>query len=246
MKLKALWAAGVAVSMLAGAVYAEDITIHGSTTVEANLFAPYEAELEKMTGDNYTVVGNGSSRGITGIDTGAAQIGMISSDINSVLGKLDMTARAGEFVHDKVGEAVATYAVHASNPVKSLTKEQVVGILQGTITNWSEVGGNDMPIVVFTEFSGGGFRTTIEKKVLGKKPITGPNLREMTNGSQVVQVAAQLPNAFATTPLAMLKGSTMTRVTTDADVIQPLVLLVKGERTGAYNRLVEASKKMLQ
>ena len=38
--------------------------------------------------------------------------------------------------------------VAKSNPVTSLTFDQVVGIYTGTITNWKEVGGKDLPIIV--------------------------------------------------------------------------------------------------
>jgi phosphate transport system substrate-binding protein len=40
--------------------------------------------------------------------------------------------------------------VNRSNPVNNLTKEQVVGIFSGRITNWKQVGGPDMKIVVVT------------------------------------------------------------------------------------------------
>jgi phosphate transport system substrate-binding protein len=37
--------------------------------------------------------------------------------------------------------------VHPSNPVDHLTLKQVSDIYQGKINNWSEVGGEDRPIV---------------------------------------------------------------------------------------------------
>ena len=38
---------------------------------------------------------------------------------------------------------------NAANPVQDLTHEQIIGIYQGKITNWSEVGGPDVPITVY-------------------------------------------------------------------------------------------------
>lgn len=40
--------------------------------------------------------------------------------------------------------------LNQSNPIKNLTIEQVRDIFSGTIRNWSEVGGEDKPIVVVT------------------------------------------------------------------------------------------------
>jgi phosphate transport system substrate-binding protein len=37
--------------------------------------------------------------------------------------------------------------VNSENPVKELTLQQIADIYSGKITNWSEVGGEDRPIV---------------------------------------------------------------------------------------------------
>ncbi|MDD9912292.1 MAG: substrate-binding domain-containing protein [Alphaproteobacteria bacterium] len=244
MRKQVVWAAMLALGIV-GSVQAEEVTIHGSTTVEANLFLPHQAALEEATGLKLNVVGNGSSNGIKSLDSGAAQIGMISSNLESTLKKVGVADRAAEFTGEKIGDTIATFAVHASNPVKKLTGEQVVGILKGEITNWSAVGGNDAPIVVVTERAGGGLRGTIEKKVLGKESIKAG--RELANGSQIAQVTAQMPVAFATIAQAILKKSSgLSKIESDADVVQPLILVIKGDRTEAFDKLVEASKEVLK
>ena len=43
---------------------------------------------------------------------------------------------------------VGALVVNPSNPVKDITTKQLSGILNGTIKNWSEIGGNDMEIKV--------------------------------------------------------------------------------------------------
>jgi phosphate transport system substrate-binding protein len=57
-------------------------------------------------------------------------------------------------------DAIAVF-VHQSNPVPSLTREQLKGIFTGRIRNWKEVGGRDAPIRPNTEFLAGR-RGTIE------------------------------------------------------------------------------------
>lgn len=230
-----------------GMAKAEAVTIHGSTTVNANLFEPHKAALEAKTGLEFTIVANGSSRGLKGLRDGAANIGMISSDFDGVAKKIGLTdADKADYHPEQVGEERIVYAVHASNPVTSLTKDQIVGILNGSITNWSAIGGNAAPILVVSEYAGGGFRTTVEKKLLSKAPISAPSLKAMPNGPQVVKVGEQVPTAFAAIPSTMLKGSTMKVLETDADIVQPLVLVAKGTPSAAFTKLVETARELLQ
>ena len=62
------------------------------------------------------------------------------------------------------------FLVHASNPVGELTREQLLGIYTGTITNWQQVGGRDVEITCINRADG---RSELElvTKFLGIRPI---------------------------------------------------------------------------
>ena len=62
--------------------------------------------------------------------------------------------------------------VHAANPVKSLTREQLKGIFMGRIRNWKDVGGKDLPIEPNTEIAGEKRATMLEFQdmVMDKEP----------------------------------------------------------------------------
>ena len=68
-------------------------------------------------------------------------------------------------------EAISTealvFVVNAENPVDNLTTEQIRGIYSGEITNWKEVGGEDLPIRAFQRNSGSGSQALMEKLVMG-------------------------------------------------------------------------------
>lgn len=59
------------------------------------------------------------------------------------------------------------FIVNKNNPVESLTKEQLIDIYTGKITNWKEVGGNDVEIAAFQRNEDSGSQT-IFRKVLMK------------------------------------------------------------------------------
>lgn len=54
---------------------------------------------------------------------------------------------------------------NAENPVQNLSREQIIGIYQGNITNWNEVGGPDQPITVYYRDDQSGSQRLFEKMV---------------------------------------------------------------------------------
>lgn len=72
-------------------------------------------------------------------------------------------------------ETIATdaliFVVNENNPVENLTTEQVRKIYTGEITNWSEVGGNDEPIVAFQRNEGAGSQALMVKLVMDGTPL---------------------------------------------------------------------------
>jgi hypothetical protein len=49
----------------------------------------------------------------------------------------------------EIGLDALVFIVNADNPIESLTADQIRDIYSGKVTNWKDVGGNDMPIVAF-------------------------------------------------------------------------------------------------
>lgn len=58
------------------------------------------------------------------------------------------------------------FVVNADNPVDSLTTEQIQKIYTGEITNWSQVGGDDLPIIPFQRNEEAGSQTAMNKLVM--------------------------------------------------------------------------------
>lgn len=58
------------------------------------------------------------------------------------------------------------FITNANNPVDSLTTEQIQKIYTGEITNWKEVGGNDLEIVPFQRNEEAGSQTAMKNLVM--------------------------------------------------------------------------------
>lgn len=136
------------------------IAISGSTSVGPLL----ENEAEEFETDNSNVTieinQTGSSSGIKDTKNGTSEIGMSSRELTS--------EEAGGLEEVTVAVDGIAVVINKDNPVKNLTLEQVKDIFTGKITNWSEVGGEDAPIVVVSRESGSGTRGAFEE-ILGYK-----------------------------------------------------------------------------
>ena len=75
-----------------------------------------------------------------------------------------------EFDYTPIGREGFVFLVNASNPVDSLTVEQVKDIYSGKITNWREVGGNDEPIRAYQRNQNSGSQSMMER-FMGDAPL---------------------------------------------------------------------------
>ncbi|WP_295086828.1 substrate-binding domain-containing protein [Ruminococcus sp.] len=77
-----------------------------------------------------------------------------------------------EFVD--IGWEAFVFIVNKENPVDGLTTHQVRDIFSGKITNWSEVGGENLPIEALSRNEGSGSQTTMDKFMGGTKQKCSP------------------------------------------------------------------------
>lgn len=100
----------------------------------------------------------GSSAGIQNAMNGVSEIGMSSRD-------LEEEERASGLVETIVAYDGIVVVTHPSNKVKNLTMDQVKAIFTGEITNWKELGGDDLEIVVVSREDGSGSRDAFQEIV---------------------------------------------------------------------------------
>lgn len=67
----------------------------------------------------------------------------------------------------EIGREAFVFFVNPENPVENLTVEQVRDIFSGEITNWSEVGGENLPVDAVSRNKGSGSQSTMDKFMAG-------------------------------------------------------------------------------
>lgn len=100
----------------------------------------------------------GSSAGITNAINGVSEIGMSSRDLEEE----EKASGLKETIIAYDGIVVVT---HPTNQVQNLTLEQVKQIFTGEVTNWKELGGEDLEIVVVSREDGSGSRDAFQEIV---------------------------------------------------------------------------------
>ncbi len=153
--------------------------------------------LAKLAGDQFkaknpdvsmTINGGGSGTGLKQVFDGTVTIG--NSDV-AAEEKLS-PEQAKQLVDHKV--AVVTMATVANkkiaDTVKTLSKDQLKGIFTGQITNWSAVGGPDLPITLISRPATSGTRAVFEKFALdGAKEATNKSLETDDSGALIQTIA---------------------------------------------------------
>lgn len=131
------------------------ISMAGSTSMEKMVNALNEGFMEANTGVTAQAEFTGSGAGVEAVAEGNIDIGNASRSIKEEEKAKGVTENIVAI--DGIGVIVDT-----ANQIGNLSKEQLVSIYTGEITNWAEVGGVDAPIVVVGRESGSGTRDGFE------------------------------------------------------------------------------------
>ena len=132
------------------------ISLAGSTSMQKLADALAETFMEANSGVTVTVEYSGSSTGIESLLNGSCDIGDASRNLKD-------SEKSGGAVENIVAIDGIAVIVDKNNTVAGLTKQQLSDIYTGAVTNWSEVGGSDTPIVVVGREAGSGTRGAFEE-----------------------------------------------------------------------------------
>lgn len=151
-----------------GETEGETITQKGSDTMV--MLAQKWAEVYEAgnPGMEIQVGGGGSGTGIAALLNGTTQIANASRPMKEEEKEQIRQKFGVEPVEYAVAKDGITVYVHPENPVGELSIEQLRGIYDGSITNWSEVGGPDMNIVLYGRENNSGTYDYFKEHVLDK------------------------------------------------------------------------------
>jgi phosphate transport system substrate-binding protein len=191
------------------------IKINGATsmvTINQNLKKSFE---KKYSGTKIDTKAEGSDKGILDLLIGNIDLAALSRPLT-----------AQEKSQGLVEHAIATdqiaVVVGKMNPFNgSLTRDQIVGIFTGKITNWSAVGGASMPIQVINRPAISGTHQTFRELVLNKQNFgTTPNIKTLDKDTTTLLLRALGNNGIGYATFAQVVNQQTVR-TIPIDGIKP-------------------------
>ncbi len=187
-------------ALMSVAAIAQKVVVKGSDTVLPLSQKEAESYMKKNSMTSITVVGGGSGVGIAALLDGTTDIAMSSRSI-----KMDERMKlqdAGKaFKEVMIARDALSVIVNLKNKVSKLTREQIEGIYTAKITNWKDVGGDDMKIVVYGRETSSGTYDFFKENVLNRKNYTSSMLNMPATGA-IIQSVSQTPGAIGYVGLA--------------------------------------------
>ncbi len=94
-----------------------------------------------------------------------------------------------------IGKDALVFMANASNPVESLTHDQLVQIYSGQINSWKDVGGSDMELLAFQRPVNSGSQTLMQKLVMKEKAMAeGPSVQYYAEMGDILEAMADYSN----------------------------------------------------
>ncbi|MGZ6237873.1 MAG: phosphate ABC transporter substrate-binding protein [Syntrophales bacterium] len=224
------------------AVAAENIVIKGSTTVLPIAQAALEAYMKVHPGVNISLSAGGSGDGIKALIDKSTDIAASSREIKDKEVALARGRGVNPVAHAVAIDAIVP-VVNPRNKVQGLTIDQLSQIYQGKITNWKEIGGDNLTIIVVSRDSSSGTFESWGHLVLNNARVTPKAQLQASNGA-IVQAVSKNRYAIGYVGLGYvdasvkaltvngIQASAKTALLKEYPIARPLYMYTNGQPTG--------------
>ena len=228
-----------------GASGAEILRYAGATTLQRD-FMPEAAHLFGAVNNvKFDIEGGNSAAGIKALSAGAI-------DIAGSGRFLTKEEKASGLVEHSLGWDSLVVVVHVTNPVENVSKEDLRRMLLGTVVNWNQVGGRDLPVLQVAAPPGSGVRDAVENLLLSDQPLSTQAIVSMVVADADRNVAL-LPAAFTVTSKSMVDVDKVKVIKVDGllpsrenaatyPLVKPLLLVTRGKPEGNLALFIKFAK----
>lgn len=221
---------------------ADEIVVSTGHTFINGVFNPMKEPL-KTVNISVNILVAGPVDALKNLEDGKAEVAGASLSLDEWIKAAE---KAGYQVKDKqslvpftVTEEATLVIVNSTNPVAALSKEQLKDIFSGKITNWKDVGGKDMPVIVIWPRLSSGAMTTFSKQIMGGEAIT-KDILDVLSLNDVSNAVASNPEAISIANPE--KFPAQVKVVQTPKISRPLTLITKGKPSAKVQKLYDFIK----
>jgi phosphate transport system substrate-binding protein len=219
-------------------VFAETLTYEGSSTV--GKFITDATEHYKLADFNINTVSESA---------GGEQCAMRQRcDMGGVARDVKQRYLEVGLVPTLIGRDAIAVLVNENNPLSALSKQQLKAIFSGQITNWSQVGGDDMPIKVYIVKAASATRHVFAATILEDAQYN--NVKTITPDAKIASLIAREPGAIGQLSFAFIVDRKGIKPLTIDDqeatvhnsnypITRPLFIVTKGEPSGKVKAFLD-------
>jgi len=227
-------------SFVSGTCFAEELRIGAGAAPTENVLKPIKSAFEKASGISLAVISNGPKQAFLDLDKGsfdAAAAGLSYEEWQSMMKKEGNEIKnPAAYQSVQIGKDRIVVITNKDNRIEKLSKEQLQGIFTGKISNWKDVGGKDMPILVVWGTLIPGTNTMFGKAVLdGAAPTT--EVLDATTAEDVKDKIKSNLEAIGIGPAAIVDAQVWSPQT--PEVARPITLLTKGAPSPKVKKLID-------
>ncbi|MEK7990824.1 MAG: PstS family phosphate ABC transporter substrate-binding protein [Thiotrichaceae bacterium] len=137
-----------------------------------------------------------------------------------------------------VGRDAIAVLVNDKNPISGLTKQQLKDVFSGKVTNWSELGGQDIPIKAYVVKAASATRHVFASIILGEEYYD--NVKTIIPDAKIASLVARQIGAIGQLSFAFIQGKKGVKAlsiegqeasvdNSQYPITRPLYIVTKGE-----------------
>jgi phosphate transport system substrate-binding protein len=177
------------------AAHAATITVKGSDTMVILAQKWAEVYMTKNAEAKVQVTGGGSGTGFAALQNQTTDLANASRKIRAKEIEACIKAFGKRPTEYRVALDGLSVYVNAENPIQELSVDQLDRIFTGKVKNWSEVGGPNAPIVLYSRENSSGTYEFFKEHILKGKDFAA-NAQTMQGTAAVLQSVAKDKNAI--------------------------------------------------
>lgn len=225
----------------------EIIRYAGATTLQRDFMLDASHRFSADHDVRFALEGGNSGAGLK-----ALSAGMI--DLAGSGRFLTTPEKAAGLVEHLIGWDPLVVVVHATNPIENVSREDLRRMLLGSVRNWNQIGGRDLPLLQVAAPQGSGVHEAVEQLLLDEQQISPSAIVSLVVADADKNVSL-LPAGFTVTSMSMVDvdrvkiikvagvmPSRQTVTAGDYSLLKPLLLVTRGKAKGALALFVNFAR----